>query len=262
MIDQVRIRAPNGRYVAPLVTGSFGSSNFTCSLLGGGFFFVLDLTLGCYSPVFFSLCMWRLVIIWYMFHLYPLTLILTNHAYLPLSSFIEWSTLHPPPHPPLTNHYTGIRNRFKQGNSKSSFQITHSSAWRSWFQEHPSKWSKRTLVHTTRRVGRWYESWFRFDWEDASWCWSGRGQETGGYESSGTAFGALADFDFSRFRWVFISRVWMSAGCFFCGLVMKKIEKTIGDSLFLWLFLHKQLCVDLLFFCRENPRFGVVGCED
>jgi hypothetical protein len=54
----------------------------------------------------------------------------------------------------------------------------------------------------------------------------------------------------------------MSAGCFFCGLVMKKIEKTIGDSLFLWLFLHKQLCVDLLFFCRENPRFGVVGCED
>ena len=33
--DQVRIKAPNGKYVAPLVTGTFGSSDFTHSLLGG-----------------------------------------------------------------------------------------------------------------------------------------------------------------------------------------------------------------------------------
>ena len=33
--DQVRIQAPNGKYVAPLVTGTFGSSDFTHSLLGG-----------------------------------------------------------------------------------------------------------------------------------------------------------------------------------------------------------------------------------
>ena len=33
--DQVRIKAPNGKYVAPLVTGSFGSSDFIHSLLGG-----------------------------------------------------------------------------------------------------------------------------------------------------------------------------------------------------------------------------------
>lgn len=33
--DQVRIHAPNGKYVAPLVTGTFGSSDFTHSLLGG-----------------------------------------------------------------------------------------------------------------------------------------------------------------------------------------------------------------------------------
>ncbi|PPR00750.1 hypothetical protein CVT24_000775 [Panaeolus cyanescens] len=32
--DQVRIQAPNGRWVAPLVTGSFGSSDFIHSLLG------------------------------------------------------------------------------------------------------------------------------------------------------------------------------------------------------------------------------------
>ena len=34
---------------------------------------------------------------------------------------------------------------------------------------------------------------------------------------------------------------------------MKKIEKMIGDSFFLWLFFHKQLCVDLLFFVEKIP---------
>jgi heterokaryon incompatibility protein Het-C len=39
--DQVRIQAPNGKYVAPLVTGTFGSSDFTHSLLGGaGYSFI------------------------------------------------------------------------------------------------------------------------------------------------------------------------------------------------------------------------------
>lgn len=33
--DQVRIQAPNGKRVAPIVTGSFGSSDFIHSLLGG-----------------------------------------------------------------------------------------------------------------------------------------------------------------------------------------------------------------------------------
>ncbi|OSX61045.1 hypothetical protein POSPLADRAFT_1147151 [Postia placenta MAD-698-R-SB12] len=33
--DQVRIQAPDGRWVAPLVTGTFGSSDFIHSLLGG-----------------------------------------------------------------------------------------------------------------------------------------------------------------------------------------------------------------------------------
>lgn len=33
--DNVRIQAPNGRWVAPLVTGTFGSSDFLHSLLGG-----------------------------------------------------------------------------------------------------------------------------------------------------------------------------------------------------------------------------------
>ena len=33
--DHVRIQAPNGKHVAPLVTGTFGSSDFTHSLLGG-----------------------------------------------------------------------------------------------------------------------------------------------------------------------------------------------------------------------------------
>lgn len=33
--DYVRIQAPNGKQVAPLVTGTFGSSDFTHSLLGG-----------------------------------------------------------------------------------------------------------------------------------------------------------------------------------------------------------------------------------
>lgn len=33
--DYVRIQAPNGRWVAPLVTGTFGSSDFIFSLLGG-----------------------------------------------------------------------------------------------------------------------------------------------------------------------------------------------------------------------------------
>jgi hypothetical protein len=35
--DHVRIQAPNGRWVAPLVTGTFGSSDFLHSLLGGKF---------------------------------------------------------------------------------------------------------------------------------------------------------------------------------------------------------------------------------
>ncbi len=35
--DQVRIQAPNGKWVAPIVTGSFGSSDFIFSLLGGKF---------------------------------------------------------------------------------------------------------------------------------------------------------------------------------------------------------------------------------
>jgi len=33
--DQVRVQAPNGRWVAPLITGTFGSSDFIHSLLGG-----------------------------------------------------------------------------------------------------------------------------------------------------------------------------------------------------------------------------------
>lgn len=33
--DQVRIQAQNGKHVAPLVTGTFGSSDFIHSLLGG-----------------------------------------------------------------------------------------------------------------------------------------------------------------------------------------------------------------------------------
>jgi hypothetical protein len=35
--DNVRIQAPNGRWVAPLITGTFGSSDFLHSLLGGMF---------------------------------------------------------------------------------------------------------------------------------------------------------------------------------------------------------------------------------
>jgi hypothetical protein len=35
--DNVRIQAPNGRWVAPLITGTFGSSDFLHSLLGGRF---------------------------------------------------------------------------------------------------------------------------------------------------------------------------------------------------------------------------------
>jgi hypothetical protein len=34
MGDQVRIQAPNGKQVAPLVTGTFGGSDFIHSLLG------------------------------------------------------------------------------------------------------------------------------------------------------------------------------------------------------------------------------------
>lgn len=44
--DHARIKAPNGKHVAPLVTGTFGSSDFTHSLLGGAgyslFFFCGD----------------------------------------------------------------------------------------------------------------------------------------------------------------------------------------------------------------------------
>lgn len=36
--EQVRIQAPNRKRVAPLVTGTFGSSDFTHSLLGGAVF--------------------------------------------------------------------------------------------------------------------------------------------------------------------------------------------------------------------------------
>jgi Heterokaryon incompatibility protein Het-C len=35
--DNVRIQAPNSRWVAPLITGTFGSSDFLHSLLGGKF---------------------------------------------------------------------------------------------------------------------------------------------------------------------------------------------------------------------------------
>jgi hypothetical protein len=35
--DQVRVQAPNGKWVAPLVTGTFGSQDFIHSLLGGVF---------------------------------------------------------------------------------------------------------------------------------------------------------------------------------------------------------------------------------
>lgn len=33
--DSVRVQAPNGKWVAPIVTGSFGSDDFFHSLLGG-----------------------------------------------------------------------------------------------------------------------------------------------------------------------------------------------------------------------------------
>ena len=33
--DQVRVQAPSRKWVAPLVTGTFGSSDFIHSLLGG-----------------------------------------------------------------------------------------------------------------------------------------------------------------------------------------------------------------------------------
>ena len=48
--DRVRVQAPNGKYVAPLVTGTFGSSDFTHSLLGGAGYFVFFLFFGggCY----------------------------------------------------------------------------------------------------------------------------------------------------------------------------------------------------------------------
>jgi hypothetical protein len=52
--DQVRIKAPNGKYVAPLVTGTFGSSDFTHSLLGGaGYFFLV----GVVADPIFIFCM-------------------------------------------------------------------------------------------------------------------------------------------------------------------------------------------------------------
>lgn len=41
--DQVRIQAPNGRWVAPIVTGSFGSSDFIHSLLGGTHIYKMSL---------------------------------------------------------------------------------------------------------------------------------------------------------------------------------------------------------------------------
>ncbi|KAH9836368.1 heterokaryon incompatibility protein Het-C-domain-containing protein [Rhodofomes roseus] len=41
--DRVRIQAPDGKYVAPLVTGTFGSNDFIHSLLGGGQASVVDL---------------------------------------------------------------------------------------------------------------------------------------------------------------------------------------------------------------------------
>ena len=45
---------------------------------------------------------------------------------------------------------------------------------------------------------------------------------------------------------------------FFC-LVMKKIEITIGSFPFFNSFFLQVL---IYLFCRENPRFGVVGGED
>ena len=44
--DRVRIRAPSGNMVAPLVTGTFGGSDFIHSLLGGKF-----RTLATYPPL-------------------------------------------------------------------------------------------------------------------------------------------------------------------------------------------------------------------
>ena len=52
--DQVRIQAPNGKYVAPLVTGTFGSSDFTHSLLGGAIFFFF---VGVVANPIFLFCM-------------------------------------------------------------------------------------------------------------------------------------------------------------------------------------------------------------
>lgn len=43
--DDVRINAPNGKRVAPLVTGTFGSSDFIHSLLGGESAFLTNLRL-------------------------------------------------------------------------------------------------------------------------------------------------------------------------------------------------------------------------
>lgn len=52
--DQVRIQAPNGKYVAPLVTGTFGSSDFTHSLLGGtGYSFFVGVVA---DPIFIFVC--------------------------------------------------------------------------------------------------------------------------------------------------------------------------------------------------------------
>ena len=52
--DYVRIQAPNGRQVAPLVTGTFGSSDFTHSLLGGAS--ILLFLVGIVTdPIFLSL---------------------------------------------------------------------------------------------------------------------------------------------------------------------------------------------------------------
>jgi hypothetical protein len=53
--DQARIQAPNGKYVAPLVTGTFGSSDFTHSLLGGaGYSFF---SVGVVADPIFIFCM-------------------------------------------------------------------------------------------------------------------------------------------------------------------------------------------------------------
>jgi hypothetical protein len=52
MGDQVRIQAPNGRMVAPLVTGTFGGSDFIHSLLGEATDHIVSWNLGIFRSEF------------------------------------------------------------------------------------------------------------------------------------------------------------------------------------------------------------------